>query len=123
MKKVTGIIIGVILILYGITFALSAFGVADINISFKGWWTLFIIIPCFLGILKGSEKIFSLAGFLIGIILLLSAQDFITYEVAGKLFVPIILIALGLKLIVKSAKPEQATVNTDNNEEKRESEE
>ncbi len=63
------------------------------------------------------------AGLLIGIILLLSAQDFITYEVAGKLFVPIILIALGLKLIVKSAKPEQATVNTDNNEEKRESEE
>ena len=120
IKKTTGIIIGAVLIIYGITFALSAFGIADINISFRGWWTLFIIIPCFFGILKGSEKIFSAAGLLVGLILLLSAQEIITYEVAGKLFVPIILIALGTKLIAKSVKPDHIEINIDDNGEKQE---
>ena len=45
MKNLTRIIIGAILIACGVIYILGAFGIADVNISLDGWWTLFIIIP------------------------------------------------------------------------------
>ena len=102
MKKTFGVIIGCVLIAYGIICALSALGIANFDFSFEGWWTLFIIIPCFIGIINGKEIIFNIAGILIGVVLLLSAQGLFSYGTAGQLFVPIILIATGAKIIEKS---------------------
>lgn len=43
MKKLTGIIIGAVLIACGVVYIFDIFGIADINFSFDGWWALFII--------------------------------------------------------------------------------
>ena len=36
----------------GVIFGLNALEITDINIFFDGWWTLFIIVPCFIGLFK-----------------------------------------------------------------------
>ena len=50
MKNVRNVLWGIVLIAVGVIIALHAFGVADISIFFDGWWTLFIIVPCTVGL-------------------------------------------------------------------------
>ena len=71
MKKIGNILWGIVFIALGIIIALNTLGVAKINVFFDGWWTLFIIIPCFIGLFKEREKTGNIIGLLIGIVLLL----------------------------------------------------
>ena len=45
MKKFGNILWGLVFIAVGLIIGLNAMGITNINIFFKGWWTLFIIIP------------------------------------------------------------------------------
>ena len=110
MKKFTSIILGLILIAAGIIFGLNAFGKTDINIFFDGWWTLFIIIPCFIGLVNDKDKSGSIAGLILGILLLLAAQDVFDFDNVWKLIVPFIIILIGLKLIFKDTFSHQKEV-------------
>ena len=47
MKKTRGITIGLLFILVGLLYAGSALDLFEFSIFFPGWWTLFIIVPCF----------------------------------------------------------------------------
>ena len=107
MKKLTGIIIGAILIACGVIYILGAFGITDVNISFDGWWTLFIIIPCLNGLLTKKEKFDSFIGLLVGVMLLLAAQDVFEYNMVLKIVVPVIIIVIGIKLIAKSTSSQK----------------
>ncbi len=98
MKKLTGIIWGIVLVAVGVVFALNAFGM-DIDIFFDGWWTLFIIIPCAIGLFSEREKLGNIIGLGIGVFLLLCAQDILSFEVLWKIAVPAIIVIIGLKLI------------------------
>lgn len=111
MKKLTGIIIGAVLIACGVVYILDIFGIADINFSFDGWWALFIIVPCFRGLFTNKEKFGNLLGLTCGILLLLAAQDVFDYEMVWKTIVPIIIILLGIKLIVKSTSSQTRIEN------------
>ena len=112
MKKLTGIIIGAVLIACGVVYILDIFGIADINFSFDGWWALFIIVPCFSGLFTNKEKFGNLLGLTCGILLLLAAQDVFDYEMVWKTVVPIIIILLGIKLVVKSTSAQKKIDNT-----------
>ena len=48
MKKANGLIVGVIFILVGLLYGCSALGIFEFSVFFPGWWTLFIIVPCFI---------------------------------------------------------------------------
>lgn len=112
MKNLTRIIIGIILIACGVVYILGAFGVADISFSLDGWWTLFIIIPCLNGLFTSKDKFGNFIGFAVGVFLLLVAQDVFEYDMIWKIIVPIIIIMLGIKLIAKSASPQNEIENT-----------
>jgi len=101
MKKIENLLWGIVLIAVGIIIAVNALGIANINVFFKGWWTLFIIIPCLIGFIKGQNRTADLIGLVIGIALLLCAQGFITFSVIRKLTIPVILIMIGLSLIFR----------------------
>lgn len=100
MKK-SNFIWGLILIILGVIVLLNALEIASINIFFKGWWTLFIIIPCFVNIFKDDDKTGSIVGFLIGILLLLGVRDIIDFSLVWKLVLPLILIICGISLLFK----------------------
>ena len=55
MKKFGNVLWGIILIIIGLIIGGNALGITNINIFFDGWWTLFIIIPCFIGGKVSSE--------------------------------------------------------------------
>ena len=101
MKKTGNILWGVVIVALGVLFALNAFGL-EFDVFFDGWWTLFIIVPCAIGLFTEREKLGNLIGVGIGILLLLACRDVIDFSLLWKLIVPFILIIIGLKLIFGS---------------------
>ena len=103
MKKFGNVLWGIVLIVIGLIVGGNALGITNINIFFDGWWTLFIIIPCFIGLFKENEKTGNLIGLLIGVALLLACQDILDFGLIWKLAFPAILVAIGLSIIFKDA--------------------
>lgn len=101
MKKFGNVLWGIVLIGIGLIIGGNALGITNINIFFDGWWTLFIIIPCFIGLFKDNEKTGNLIGLLIGIVLLLACQDILSFDLIWKLAFPTILVIIGISIIFK----------------------
>ena len=80
MKKVGNILWGVVLIILGVIIGLNATGVTNINIFFRGWWTLIIIIPSIIGLIKNDRKLWSFIWLIIGIVLLLCTQNILSFS-------------------------------------------
>ena len=108
MKKTGTILWGIALILVGSIFALNAFGITDIEIFFDGWWTLFIIVPCGIGLINEQEKTSNLIGLAIGVFLLLCCRDVLDFDMLWKLAIPGIIIIIGLKLVLSAIFGEKA---------------
>lgn len=94
---------GLALIVLGFGFGGEALGYWDFEFFFRGFWTLFIIIPCGMSIFEKGFRRGNLIGLGIGIALLLS-QWIPLFE---DLLVPLILIVIGLVLIL--IKPHQSS--------------
>ena len=101
MKNCKNIILGIILIVVGVWFGLYSTGVVKVNLLFDGWWTLFIIIPSFLGLFDDDNRTGSLIGLIIGVLLLLSCQELLDFDLVLKLIVPAILVITGISFIFK----------------------
>lgn len=99
MNNLSKILWGIFLIVIGIIVGVNSLGIAKINIFFDGWWTLFIIVPCLIGIFTERSKTGNIIGLIIGITLLLAAQNIISFELIAKLIIPFILVAIGISLI------------------------
>ena len=100
MKR-TNILLGIVLIVLGIILLLKAFGIADINIFFDGWWTLFIIVPAAIGLFTDKDKTGNIIALVIGVLLLLASRDLISFDLLWKVFIPTVLILIGLSIIFK----------------------
>ena len=83
MKNISRILWGIVLVLIGGIFGLNELGITSINVFFNGWWTLFIIVPCFIGLLTQYEKKGNIIGLLVGIILLLCCNGLIDIYIAS----------------------------------------
>ena len=94
MKKINSIIWGLVLIAVGVIVSLNALGLADINLFFGGWWTLFLIIPGVIGIFTRKNKTWSFIIALIGVFFLLAAQGIINPQMAGKLIFPALIVLI-----------------------------
>lgn len=101
MKKIRNILWGLVLILIGLVIGGNSLGITNINLFFDGWWTLFIIVPCFIGLFKENEKTGNVIGLLIGVALLLACQDIIDFDIIAKLWFPAILVCIGISIIFK----------------------
>lgn len=102
MKQLKPIIWGIAIIALGIIFGGNAIGLFDINIFFDGWWTLFIIVPAAISFITDKEKLSNLVVIGIGVILLLAAQDVFSYDIAWKIILAVVLIAIGLGIVIRS---------------------
>lgn len=109
MKQISRILWGIALVLVGVIFALNAVGITDIELFFDGWWTLFIIIPCFVGLFSEKEKIGNIIGLAIGVFLLLCCQNVLGFDMLWKIAVPAIIVIIGLKLILSAVFGDKAT--------------
>ncbi len=102
MKKINKAIWGVALILIGTALALRALDIIQFEIFFDGWWTLFIIVPCTVGLFTERDKVGNLVGICIGLGLLLACQNIIEFGMLWKLIIPVIIVIAGIKMIFGS---------------------
>lgn len=97
MKNTGRIISGVAILALGICWALDLSGL--INLSFDGWWTLFIIIPCLVSFFTHKHKSGALIGIGVGVLLLLATRDIIMWDLIWKYILCWVAVVWGLSLI------------------------
>lgn len=73
--------------------------------------TLFIIVPCFIDLFSSRDITGNLIGLAIGITLLLACNDVISFSLFGKLILPVILVIIGIKLIIKAFGRNDSKIN------------
>lgn len=100
-KKYSSVVLGLLLIVVGVAYSGKILGLWDFNFTFAGWWTLFIIVPCFFSILGDGLRFFNVTGFLIGTAFLLTEQNIIPNGLGYKLVFPIVIIVLGFSILFK----------------------
>ena len=93
---------GLVLVVVGIMFLGNNLDWWNVNLFFRGWWTLFIIIPSIYGLFDNTDKTGSSISLIVGILLLLAEKDIISYGMMWKILFPIIIIIVGLSLICKT---------------------
>ncbi|NLJ96967.1 MAG: cell wall-active antibiotics response protein [Clostridiales bacterium] len=101
-NRISNTIWGLVFIVLGVGIAGDIMGHWEFRVFFPGWWTLFIIIPCLVSIIRKGIGIWNSAGFLIGLILLITHYVDIDIE-WWRLIVPAILIVIGLQIIFRGA--------------------
>lgn len=100
-SRLTNIIWGLVFIIAGVVFLGNALNIWSVELFFDGWWTLFIVVPSIVGLFRHGARMSSFFGIVIGILLFLACQDLIDWSIVWKLFVPVILVMIGLSLIFK----------------------
>lgn len=103
MNTMKNVFWGIVLIVLGLILGLNAFDITNINIFFDGWWTLFIIVPCFIGLFNDKDKTGNIIGLLIGIALLLCSLGILDFDIIWKLSFPTILVIIGLSFVFKDS--------------------
>lgn len=101
MNNFNKVLWGIVFIALGIVIGLNALDITRINIFFKGWWTLLIIIPCLIGLFdsKNQSQTGNIIGVVIGVALLLATRGIINFSLVWKMLIPIIFVAIGLSII------------------------
>lgn len=112
MRQISRIMWGFVLIILGVVFSLNALEITDIDLFFKGWWTLLIIVPSFISLFTDNDKIGGFIGLGVGLMLLLACRGYFDIKVICKLIVPLIIIIVGFELVFKDAfdKEKQASI-------------
>lgn len=101
-EKKSNQFIGIIFLALGIVLALKSIIGFGSLILFDGWWTLFIIVPAVYSIVKnGLNKKNGIAG-IAGVLLLINCRTGFLGAIFSKLFVPIILLAIGYRMLTKN---------------------
>ena len=98
--RINPMIIGLLLIAAGIIWGGNALGLFQVSLFFRGWWTLFILVPCLYAIIKNGPDVPNIIGLIIGILLFLSARDILPNGTLGKLIIPVILIVAGAGMLI-----------------------
>lgn len=101
-NRLTNIVWGIFFIIVGIGFVGNTLFGWNFELFFRGWWTLFIIIPSILSIIQHGPKPFSVSAFIIGVMLLLSNRGYFDYDLVQNLAVPVVFIVIGVCILVKA---------------------
>ena len=107
MKKqqVKAIIWGLAVLALGVILGGKALKLFEFEIFFKGWWTLFLIIPGLIGLFTDKHKFGNLFVIALGVIMLLASQEVFEWKVAGVLMGASVLVLAGLSMVFRSVFP------------------
>ena len=100
MKQSSKIVLGMLLIAAGVLWILDATGVFNFMFSTRGWWTLFIIVPSIFGLFGEHDKTGPCIGISIGVLLLLTVRDVISWHMFWQIAVSLLIIGFGVQLIL-----------------------
>lgn len=95
---------GILLIVVGILFLGKNMNWWDFSIFFDGWWTLFLIVPSIISLVRREGVASSFLILALGVLMLLASQNVIEWSMIWKIFVPLIIIVVGLSIIFGNRK-------------------
>ena len=96
--------LGILLIVVGVLFLGRNMDWWDFSIFFDGWWTLFLIVPSIISLVRREGIGTSFLILVLGVLMLLACQDVIEWSTIWKIFVPLIIIVIGLSIIFGNGK-------------------
>lgn len=99
-RKLANLFLGIIFIVIGGCYALSVIFDWNFSIFFAGWWALILIVFSVYDMINTKIRTGNVIIFFIGIWLFLSARDIWDWNL-WKLFVPVLLILIGISIIFK----------------------
>lgn len=100
-NKISNILWGLFFIAVGVGIFGDVVGLWQFELFFDGWWTLLIIIPCFISMIKTGFGVGSTIGFIIGVLLLMGYYVEFNFNL-WSLIIPAILILIGLRILFQS---------------------
>ena len=95
---------GIVLIVVGILFLGRNMNWWNFSIFFEGWWTLFLIVPSIISLVRKESMGTSFLILVLGVLLLLASQNVIDWSTIWKVFLPIIIMVVGLSIIFGNRK-------------------
>lgn len=98
-KDYSALIWGLVFVAVGIIFGGNALNIWDIDVFFPGWWTLFLIIPGLVSMVRYGFNWGSGILVILGLILLFDALDIISSDIMWKLVFPLILVIIGISIL------------------------
>lgn len=101
MKKVRLTLWAVVFLALSVFLGAKALDFTDLPVFFDGWWTLILIVPCFIDLFKPGRKTFNIICIIIGTVVLLCEQEVITAKVVLKLIPAVICFIIGVSIIVR----------------------
>lgn len=109
-NKLSNLVWGLVFVFIGVGIAGDIMDLWNFRLFFPGWWTLFIIIPCLVSIIRSGINVGASTGLIIGVMLLVSQYVRFDFNF-WKLIVPAILIIIGLRIMFQGAFRKTVTVN------------
>ena len=101
-EKLANILWGFVLIAIGVLVFGKVMGFWEFTILFPGWWTLFLIVPSFISMIKNGIRPVNSIIMLCGVLLLLERNHYIESGTLGKVLVPAIFFIIGLSILLRS---------------------
>lgn len=95
---------GIVLIVVGILFLGRNMNWWNFSIFFRGWWTLFLIVPSIISLVRREGVASSFLILALGVLMLLASQNVIEWSTIWKVFLPIIIMVVGLSIIFGNRK-------------------
>ena len=109
MKQSLKIAFGLALIAAGVLWILNVLGVLTFDFSTKGWWALFVIVPCIFGLFSDRDKVGPCIGIAVGVLLLLAARDVISWNMMWQIALALLIIGFGIQMLLfRSCHPQGA---------------
>lgn len=102
---------GILLIVVGILFLGRNMNWWDFSIFFDGWWTLFLIVPSIISLVRREGVASSFLILALGVLMLLASQNVIEWSMIWKIFVPLIIIVVGLSIIFGNRRGRKPKAN------------
>ena len=99
MKHSFKTILGLLLIIIGVIWILNLAGVPGFDFSTRGWWTLFIILPCLAALLRGKEIIGPCIGIGVGVLLLLADRGVIGWNTMWQYALALLVVGFGIRIL------------------------
>lgn len=100
-EKKSNQVVGFIFLGLGAVLALNSILKITSVVFFHGWWTLLIIVPSVYSMFKNGVNKKNVTGAVVGGLLLLNARTHFIGFITGKLFLPLIMVAIGVKFLSK----------------------
>ncbi len=112
--KSSNVLWGLFFIVIGVIIAGNVMDLWDFELFFDGWWTLFIIVPCFISMIQNGFSTGSAFGFIIGILLLMNYYVDFKFSI-WQLLLPGILVFIGIRILFQGTFRRRISYNQNYN--------